>query len=194
MMKGYNRLRKRILQILESQLPENIYYHKIGHTLDALRVCNHYIRREKIDANQAKLLRLAVLMHDAGFSISVQDHEMHSCRIAERLMMDHGFPESDIRMVKNMILATRIPQKPKNLLEKIICDADLDYLGRSDYYSKSHRLFKELKSRGVINSDKEWHKEQIQFLENHRYHTDFARKFLAPEKKKRLEELKRGLS
>jgi predicted metal-dependent HD superfamily phosphohydrolase len=133
-------------------------------------------------------------MHDAGFSISVQDHEMHSCRIAELLMLDHGFPDSDIRMVKNMIMATRIPQKPKNILEKIICDADLDYLGRSDYYSKSHRLFKELKSRGVIQSDTEWHKEQIQFLENHRYHTDFARKYLAPEKKKRLEELKRGLS
>ena len=114
-MKGYNKLRKRILHILESQLPENIYYHKIAHTLDALRVCNQYIRREKIDSNQAKLLRLAVLMHDAGFSISVQDHEMYSCRIAERLMLDYGIPDIDIRMVKNMIMATRIPQKPKNI-------------------------------------------------------------------------------
>jgi len=190
-MKGYNKLRKSILQILESQLPEGIYYHKIGHTLDALRVCNQHIKREKIDSHQSKLLRLAVLMHDAGFSISLENHEMNSCRIAERLMLEHGFPKSEIRRVQDMIMATRIPQSPKNILEKIICDSDLDYLGRSDYYSKSHRLFKELNLRGIINNDEEWHKAQIKFLEGHQFHTDYARKFLEPQKMKRLEELKK---
>ncbi|MDZ7613267.1 MAG: hypothetical protein U5K51_05820 [Flavobacteriaceae bacterium] len=62
---------------MESQLPEGIYYHKIDHTLDALRVCNQHIKREKVDSHQSKLLRLAVLMHDAGFSIPVENHEMN---------------------------------------------------------------------------------------------------------------------
>ena len=92
-------------------------------------------------------------------------------------------------MVKGLIWATKIPQSPKTKLEKIICDADLDYLGRRDFYQISDQLFKELKLRGLLGNKKEWNRIQISFLEGHSYHTKFALENRQPVKEKRIAEL-----
>jgi predicted metal-dependent HD superfamily phosphohydrolase len=189
-MKGYNKIRKKTLEILNSQLPEELYYHDINHTLDVLKNCNKYIKRDKIDSHDAKLLRIAALLHDIGFIESNEDHEITGGRIAEKLMKAYGFLKKDIDIVVGLILVTRIPQIPKNQLEKVICDCDLDYLGRSDFYSISDLLFRELKLMSVINSKREWNKFQIKFLEAHNYHTQFALKNRQPHKEARIAELK----
>lgn len=189
-MKSYNKIRKKTFEILNSQLPEELYYHDINHTLDVLKNCNKYIKRDKIGSHDAKLLRIAALLHDIGFIESNEDHEITGGRIAEKLMKAHGFPKKDIDIVVGLILATRIPQTPKNQLEKVICDCDLDYLGRSDFYTISDQLFRELKLISVINSKREWNKFQIKFLEAHNYHTKFALKNRQPHKETRIAELK----
>ena len=188
-MKGYIKLRRQIKDILETELPDKLYYHALHHTHDVLKVCNEYIRREKIKDYDAKLLRIGALLHDIGFTQTYNDHEAKGQEIAEKLMSDLGFPKKDIAIVKGLIWATKIPQSPKTYLEKIICDADLDYLGRPDFYPISDQLFAELKNRGVLKSVKEWNKIQIKFLEKHQYHTKFARKYRQPAKAKRIAEL-----
>ena len=188
-MKGYIKLRRQIKAILETELPDKLYYHALHHTYDVLKVCNEYIRREKIKDYDAKLLRIGALLHDIGFTQTYNDHEAKGQEIAEELMSDLGFPKKDIAIVKGLIWATKIPQSPKTYLEKIICDADLDYLGRPDFYPISDQLFAELKDRGVLKSVKEWNKIQIKFLEKHKYHTKFAQKHRQPAKAKRIAEL-----
>ena len=101
---------------------------------------------------------------------------------------------ADIEIVSGLIRATKIPQAPKNLLEEIICDADLDYLGRNDFYEIGDKLFKEFMARGVVGSRDEWNRLQISFLEAHRYHTTYARKHRRPAKLKRIRELKSQLN
>lgn len=177
------------MAILESELPDQLYYHALRHTYDVLKVCNQYIRRDKIKAHDAKLLRLGALFHDIGFTQTYDNHEAKGQEIAEELMSELGFHNKDIATVKGLIWATKIPQSPKNYLEKIICDADLDYLGRPDFYEISDRLFTELKNRKILNDIKEWNKIQIGFLEKHTYHTNFARKQRQPAKSKRIAEL-----
>ena len=193
-MKGYIKLRKKALEILNSKLSKDLYYHCIHHTLDVLKVINHYLKHEKINEYDAKLLRIGVLFHDIGYTVSIDHHEKRSAEIAEEMMNEFGFAKKDINTVKKLILATRVPQRPHNQLEKIICDADLDYLGRSDFYRISELLFKELKAYSKIDNKKEWNKTQIKFLEAHQYHTDFARKFRQPQKEKRIKELKISLN
>ena len=197
-MKGYIKIRKKILGILNTKLPKGLYYHGIHHTLDALRVCNQYVKRcdenlirNKLNDHSAKLLRLGVLFHDIGFTVSFHDHELRGAEIAEKLMNEFDFPQKDIDIVKGLIMATRIPQTPKNYLEKIICDVDLDYLGRNDFYPISDQLFKEVKFNSVVRNKLEWDKIQIKFLEAHNFHTDFAKKNRRPNKEKRLAELKK---
>ncbi|NOQ91871.1 MAG: HD domain-containing protein [Flavobacteriaceae bacterium] len=191
-MKGYIKIRKKAIEILNSKLSQKLYYHGIHHTHDVLHVINQFIKREKIDTHTAKLLRIGTLYHDIGFSISNVEHEKLGCEIAEKYMIEYGFNKKDIETVKGLIIATRIPQTPKNYLEKIICDADLDYLGRNDFYPISNQLFKELQSFSIINDADEWNKIQIQFLENHQYHTEFSQKNRQPKKEKRIEELKQS--
>jgi len=190
-MKGYIKLRKNALDILNSKLSKDLYYHSVNHTLNILKVSNQYLRREKIYGYDAKLIRIGALMHDIGFTVSNDNHEEQGAEIAEKMMIEHGFSKRDIKVVNGLILSTRIPQSPHNHFEKIICDADLDYLGRSDYYEISELLFKELKAYSIIDNKKDWNKAQINFLEAHKYHTEFAIKNRQPQKEKRIMELKK---
>jgi len=192
-MKGYKLLRKKAMEILKSELSEDLYYHGFQHTLDVLNVCNQYIKREKIDTYNAKLLRLGALLHDIGFTVSNINHEERGVEIAQTLMDELGFSKKDFNKIKGLILATRIPQTPKNYLEKIICDADLDYLGRSDFYKISSYLFKELKAYSLIKSQKDWDLAQIKFLESHKYQTDFALRNRQTKKEQRIAELKQAV-
>ncbi len=189
-MKGYYKLRKKALEILNTQLAKELYYHGIDHTLDVLKTCNYYIEREKVNKREAKLLRLGALLHDIGFTISNFEHEETGKNIANKLMKSYGFPSKDIQIVEGLILATRIPQTPKNKLEEIICDCDLDYLGRTDFYPISNHLYKELKFLSMVQTKSDWNKIQITFMERHQYHTEFAIKNRQPNKEKRIAELK----
>ena len=186
----YEKLKERILNLLKEQLPEDLTYHGTHHTLDVLQVCDAYIERGSIKERDALLLRTGVLFHDFGFTHSFEDHERNGAILAEKVLPDFGFGPEDIKTVEGLIMATKIPQKPETELEKIICDADLDYLGRDDYYPISDTLFQELKSLGKLETEAEWNDLQIRFLEAHRYHTEYALENRQPEKEKRIAELK----
>jgi len=69
-------------------------------------------------------------------------------------------------------MATRIPQSPQNRLGEILADADLDYLGRDNFFILSHRLFTELQAEGIIKDEEEWNKEQADFIGDHKYFTE----------------------
>ena len=189
-MNEYIKIKIKILGILNTKLPEGLYYHGLHHTLDVLNVCDQYIKRDNLDNHTSKILRLGALLHDIGFTISMDIHELRGSKIAEKLMMENHFNQEDIDHVKGLIMATRIPQTPNNYLEKIICDADLDYLGRNDFYKISNQLFKELKYNSIVSNKLEWNKIQIKFLEAHQFHTNFAKKNRQPQKEKRIDEIK----
>ena len=186
----YEKLKEKILKLLDQQLPGDLTYHGTHHTLDVLDVCNAYIERGGIEEKDALLLRTGVLFHDFGFTRSFEEHERNGAILAEKVLPEFGFGPEEIKTVEGLIMATKIPQTPETELEKIICDADLDYLGRDDYYPISNTLFQELRSLGKLETEAEWNDLQIRFLEAHRYHTEYALENRQPEKEKRLAELK----
>lgn len=188
-MTGYLKLRRKALKLLRTELAEDLRYHGMAHTLGVLKTCNDYIRREKVNSEDAKLLRTGALCHDLGFIVSYDDHEKNSVVIAIKLMEQFGYSKKNQKVVVGLINATRVPQSPKNHLERILCDADLDYLGRKDYKKISDLLFQELNAFGQISSREEWKERQIHFLRKHEYHTPFARKNRKPGKERRLHEL-----
>lgn len=189
-MQGYYKLRKRALEILNTYLPKGLYYHSVNHTLDVLKTCDKYIKRLDLPAEDAKLLRIGALTHDIGFIVSTQNHEEHGAAITADLMISYGFGKKQIEVVKGLIMATKVPQSPKTELEKVLCDCDLDYLGRNDFYEIGNLLFKELKYLSVVKTKSEWNQLQIGFLEKHHFHTEFAIKNRQPKKEKRISELK----
>src|SRR5687767_15531516 len=122
------------------------------------------------DKHDLLLLRTAAAFHDSGFLFVYKGHEEKGCEIASE-HLKNVFSESDIKKVCGMIMATKIPQTPNTLLEQIICDADLDYLGRNDFEPISRNLYKEFIVFKIIPEDIIWDHIQIKFFESHHYFT-----------------------
>jgi uncharacterized protein len=181
-MTGYFKLRRIVLEQLKIGLPKNLTYHDVDHVLNVLEVCNQYIKRKGIKGTDAYLLRIGALVHDIGFTRSTQNHEEVGADMAQELMESLKMDPKHIETVRGLIMATKIPQNPQTELQKIICDSDLDYLGRNNYVEISNKLYEELKSTNVIKSREDWVDLQIKFLKNHRFHTDFAKKNREPKK------------
>ena len=183
------KLKKFILAKLSNELSDKLTYHGVHHTQDVLYACNQYIRRMKISPKDAYLLRTAALLHDTGFIKTYENHEEESVKFAEELLPHWNYSNKDIEIIAGMIRATKIPQLPQNQVEKIIGDADLDYLGTNSFYTIGDTLFRELMAFNKISNEEQWDKIQVKFLKNHTYHTPFAQKFREPLKQKHLNEL-----
>jgi hypothetical protein len=90
-----------------------------------------------------------------------------------------------------MILTTKLPQDADTSLGKILCDADLDYLGREDYLMISHCLRHEWITLDINKLTLlEWYQLQVDFLETHNYFTDYAVKSRQAKKEKNLNQIK----
>jgi predicted metal-dependent HD superfamily phosphohydrolase len=179
-----------ILDKLESELSNQLYYHGIHHTLDVLYTVEELCYYEKVTPYEEMLLKTAALFHDSGFTISAQEHERLGCGIARDHLPRYGYKPQEIERICGMIMATKIPQTPNNELEQIMCDADLDYLGRDDFYDIGRTLFEELKASNVLTSEEAWNRIQVSFLEQHSFFTHTNRKRRAPKKQRYLSELK----
>lgn len=180
-----------ILQKLHSELSEKLYYHGLHHTRDVVQAATRIAQAEGIvDEESLILLRTAALFHDAGFLFTYQEHEAEGCRLAREHLPRFGYKSEQISRICGMIEATKIPQSPKNLLEEIICDADLDYLGRGDFEPIADSLYHELKAYNLLANKSAWDAKQIQFLENHQYRTVTARATRQPVKQQHLQRLK----
>jgi uncharacterized protein len=180
-----------IIGRLRNELSSTLTYHGHHHTEDVIDAAMKIADAEKISEPDKKLLRVAAAFHDAGFIYTYQDHEERGCRMVEEILPSFGFSMAQIQLICGMIRATKIPQKPSGLLEEIIADADLDYLGRNDVFPIARSLFEELKIHANLRDEESWNKIQLNFLSSHHYHTATAKKWRAPGKEKYMERLRK---
>ena len=160
-----------ILSRLENELDPRLGYHNLSHTLDVVKQAEVIAKKEKVnDKHDLLLLKTAAVFHDSGFLLVYKNHEEKSCEIAAEALKN-TFDKEDIKKINGMIMATKIPQTPHTLLEQIICDADLDYLGRNDFEPISRSLYKEFLTFKIIPEDIIWDHVQIKFFESHHYFT-----------------------
>lgn len=163
-----------MLQTLQQELSSSLTYHGYHHTLDVMQAAVTIAETEQLSAEETGLLRVAVAFHDAGFIHTYKNHEERSCELVKEFLPAFGFTKSQIDNVCSMVMATKIPQLPKTKLEYIICDADLDYLGREDVEPIAETLHQELNIHIKPMDEKTWDEIQIAFLKSHHYHTAYA--------------------
>jgi ligand-binding sensor domain-containing protein/class 3 adenylate cyclase/predicted metal-dependent HD superfamily phosphohydrolase len=188
---NYKKAEQFILTKLEDELPDDLYYHAFHHTIDVRDAAERIGKSEGVDGEDMMVLKTAAMYHDAGFTQQYFKNEPFGVAMAKEILPNFGYSPEQIDAIEKMIMATQIPHNPKTLLEQILCDADLDYLGRDDFYPISDSLKKELMARDIVKNDKHWDEMQIKFLESHRYFTEFSRTFRQPEKIKRIKEIKK---
>jgi predicted metal-dependent HD superfamily phosphohydrolase len=180
--------------MLEEKLPSNLHYHSIVHTIDVCQAIERIALMEGVVGEELFLLKTAALYHDSGFVQQYETNESIGADMAKDALHQFGYTPEQIEVVQQLILATKVPQQPNNHLEQIICDADLDYLGRDDFHSIADNLKLELLERNKIQNDKQWDEIQIKFLEAHHYFTSSAIKLRQEKKVKNIEDIKNRLS
>ncbi len=186
----YKGAKEYILLRLSKELPATRTYHCFEHTMDVYSTVIDIGEKESVKEEDMELLKLAALFHDCGFMVQDHEHEIAGCKIMREKLDELGYKEDAINKVCSMVMCTKIPQSPKNLLERIICDADLDYLGRNDFFLIGDTLFEELKTYGILNTLDEWNEIQVKFLEAHSYCTETNRNTRTEKKAENLQRVK----
>lgn len=154
-----------------------LLYHNAFHTFDdVLPAATQLAHDSGLDDECVLLICTAAVFHDTGFLEQVQDHETRSIRLAEAVLPGCGYSAAQIACIGDLIAATRLPQRPNGLPQQILCDADLDVLGRDDFLEINYRLLEETR---LLNpappTEREWYTGQLRFLEGHHYFTAAAR-------------------
>ncbi len=181
-------IRTHVLKKLSNQLSHDLYYHCVEHTIDVQEQAGRIAAAENItNPEDLFLLGIACLYHDTGFIFTYNTHEEVGCDLAREELPGFGLNKHQIEQVCGMINATRIPQAPQTKLEEIIADADLDYLGREDFFPISHQLFRELKAKHFLETENDWNLVQVKFFKQHKYFTESTIALRAEKKQVHLE-------
>ncbi len=183
--------KKYVLKRLEKELDPTLYYHSIEHTLDVYESVIQLARMEGVEGKELNLLLTAALYHDAGMMKGYENHEKASSVLAKNILPAYGYMPDEIRIVTGLIEVTQLPQIAKTRQEGILCDADLDYLGRKDFFIHSFQLQLEWDLYKVRQTTlKEWFDIQVHFLSAHNYFTKSAALLRNEQKQKNLNAIK----
>lgn len=163
-----------LISKLESELPAYLTYHKVQHTKEVIEDAAYLGKKENISERDMDLLKTAALFHDAGYLKNYLQHEKLSCDIARETLPGFDYSQGEIDQICEMIMGTQLPQKPTSYLGKLLCDADLFYLGGNEYEDYSRKLFNEFVANHLVKSEVEWDMRQSEFLLTHHYFSNTA--------------------
>lgn len=183
-----------IINRLGRELPSKLTYHGLEHTVnEVVPAANRLANLEKVTEDDRLLLLTAAYYHDSGFLFQREGHELASIQLAEQVLPKYGYTHDSLVVIRGLIQATHIPQSPTNLLEKIMSDADLDYLGQAYFWKRSKDLRQELENYGAKFSDVDWYLYQLRFIKEHQYFTASERSLRDIEKHKHVLDIQKHL-
>ncbi len=171
------------------ELMPKLPYHNFGHAMDVCSAANDLALRSNLDYEGRFLLSTAALLHDIIFIPRAKDNEERSADFAGQYLPKIGYTSAQAEKVGELILATKIPQKPKNFLEQALCDADLNNLGKPAFFMQGEKIRMELD----VPNDEKWRQQQLHLLKSHSYHTEIARNLLDNGKEANIQILEKML-
>ena len=184
------RAKEYITQRLVNDLSENMYYHGAHHTFAVVKATAMLAAAEGVSKYEYNLLLTAAYFHDSGFLFQYNSNEPFAVELATEMLPKFDYSDKDIQEINKIILATQSHITPSTLLEKIMCDADHDYIGTNDYHVIAKTLRKELDTQGRKYANLEWIKLQHTYLTTqHTYYTETAKKNRLPKKEEIIKEL-----
>jgi uncharacterized protein len=189
-----------VLQRLETELNSNLHYHGIHHTRDdVMPAAKKLGKLERICKKDQLLLNTSALYHDIGYIEKHEQNEAIAVRIANQTLPGFGYSNAQIQRIGKIIMATQLKvidgkyvqdPNPNDILQQLICDADLDSLGREDFFRVGETLRLELIEYGMPKTPIEWLGCQLEFQQNHSYFTNAARNLRNDGKEKNIKRIK----
>lgn len=152
------------------------YYHNFTHTAEVAKAAEEIAYASGINESDKEALLIAAWFHDVGHIKKCEGHEDISIELAKKFLEEIQYPNDGIQKVISLINATRLPRNPQNLLEEIICDADLHHLGTNEFEKNANLLKSEVEARnGNRIADSEWLKNNLEFMDKHKFYTEYAK-------------------
>ena len=179
-----------IVSFFEQRIDDKYVFHDLNHTINVVKAAMEIGQAIGVSDGDLEILQLAAWFHDTGYTEGPIGHEERSVQFATEFLKKQAYPSDKLEIVNKCILSTVFPHQPEELLEKILCDADLSHLGKKNYWDRCGRIRLEMNyTQGKVLSDQEWVEFEIDFLEKHEYFTSVARKMFGKRKKKHLRQL-----
>ena len=184
-----------IRELFRDELPAGIKYHDSNHTLHPTKgvvaVANRIALSEEISEHDRELVIAAAYFHDTCYIREYSKNEPIAARAAGRILKLIGYRPEEIEKVQKMILATDLDCEPQTHLEKILCDADFDHLGREDFFELDAKIRQGRRARGIdVSDDAKWYRGTLEIIKKHRYYTASQKQ---KREKKKQENIKRLL-
>lgn len=179
-----------IQEFFDTKISKEYVYHDFQHTFDVVEAALAMGKVYELSDRELELLQLAAWFHDTGYNKGKEGHEKRSAQIAREFLKDEDYSEEELDQIAACIMATKVPTSPKNLMEEILCDADLSHLGNRTYWDRCGRVRQELLvTQQIVMSEIEWVDFELNFVTKHQYHTPVARQMFDKRKQKHIKEL-----
>jgi predicted metal-dependent HD superfamily phosphohydrolase len=189
------RARSHVEALLGDRKPEWLRFHDFQHATSVAETCQAMGSALNLSDEMIEVLTLAAWFHDVGYLEGIDGHEERSVDQATAFLEQNRYPEEKIAQVAGCIRATKMPQQPRNLLEQVLCDADIAHLARKDYLQISDCVRREIENRMRIRLTRlEWLTMNIDFVAGHRYFTEYAKTHFENQRRLNLATLKRQLN
>lgn len=177
---------------IKENMPKKYVYHDLEHTENVVTSCRELGEKYDLSEDEMAWLEIAAWFHDCGYVEDPSNHEKKGVEKARKFLTERNVPETNQALVEGMIMATKLPQTPQNLMERIICDADLNHLGKDSYWEHCVKLRQELMiAKNTIMQEDDWLEFELDFLQKHEYKTDIAEASWGKQKKKHAKQLDR---
>lgn len=195
MLKSYlNSTSTYVLSILTTRTLVENFYHDVNHTKEVVQSALEIGIGEKLSESKLEMIQIAAWFHDVGYIEKTEGHEKVSVKYARKFLAELKYPSNKIKIIIDAILATKIPQRPKNKFEKILCDADLFHFGKETFFDRNNKYRVEFENHlGHKLSEHDWLVKTIDFVKNQNFFTNYAKRNFNDQKKENLRQLNEQL-
>lgn len=181
--------------LLAGKLASWVTYHDLRHTEETVEACREIAAASGLSSPDTEIALLAAWFHDTGYTETAKGHEEVSAAIGGEWLRARKVPEERIAAVQACIRATELPQRPTTPAAKAVCDADIFFLGRGEFFTKNELLRREIERReGIVFEDREWLERSLRFLEGQSYHTEYCRTSLTAGLRSNIERLREQIA
>lgn len=174
---------KYISDLFAKKLNENYFYHNFNHALNVKRYAEIIGENCKLSEEEINILRISALFHDVGYVNSYDQHVEEGIKIASEFLIQHNIDQQTINHISETILATKMPQSPKDKVAEVLCDADIMYVASDNCYEQFEMMYEETRIRTIgFNNRAIFDLDSIRFFTSHTYFTDYGKNVLQAKK------------
>jgi predicted metal-dependent HD superfamily phosphohydrolase len=189
----YKRVANHVTGLFDKYSTPNLLFHNLAHTKKVVERSQEIGAHYKLSEEDTLVIYIAAWFHDVGHLFSEMDkHEEKSVELMrEYFLKEEDVNDKTLDAVAGCIMATRMQERPKNLVEEIVRDADTYHFGTKEFKETNKLIKKEFALRGYSNLTEDWVNNTIDLLEKHTFFTTYCQVLLDERKRKNIEWLKR---